>query len=73
MITLVLALFLIVGFLIADAVLDYIFVGIYALATTAILNNIISMAKHRKANYLGGVFLYLLMVIATALVQYIYF
>ena len=52
MIIVVLALFLIIGFMIAEAILDYVFIVVYALVATALVNNIIHMIrygiKHRK-------------------------
>ena len=76
MIIIVFALFLIAGFMVADAVLDYVFVAVYALAATAIINNIIHMIKyykkHRKlcTSDLSGSFLYLLMGIGAGLIRY---
>lgn len=79
MIFIVFALILIVGFMVVDAVMDYVFVVIYALATTAILNNIIHLIKYYKkqkklcTSDLTSSFWYLLMGVGTALVRYIWF
>lgn len=79
MIFIVFALFLIVGFMIVDAVMDYVFVVIYALAATAILNNIIHIfkyyKKHKKLCFsdLTSSFWYLLMGAGAAFVRYLWF
>lgn len=75
----VLALFLLVGFIVADAMIDYIFVIIYALAATAILNNFIHVLKYYKKHGklcisdLSSSFCYILMGVGIALVRYIWF
>ena len=48
MILIVFAIVLICGFMIADAVIDYIFVCLYALAAMAITNNIIHAVRYYK-------------------------
>ena len=48
MILIVFAIVLICGFIIADAVIDYIFVCVYALAAMAITNNIIHAVRYYK-------------------------
>ena len=79
MITIVLVLFLLIGFLVADAMIDYIFVILYALAATAVTNNIIHMIRYHKkhsvlcSSDIISSLLYLLMAAGTALVHYIYF
>ena len=79
MIFIVFALFLIVGFMIADAMLDYIFVIIYALAATAILNNIIHTIKYYKkhkklcSSDLSSSFWYILMGAGAAFVHWFWF
>lgn len=79
MITIVLVLFLLVGFIVADAMIDYIFVILYALAATAITNNMIHMIRYHKkhgalcTSDITSSLLYLLMAAGAALVHYIYF
>lgn len=72
MITIVLGLALLVGFIIAESMIDWLFIGLYALSAMAIVNNLISMAKGRKG-YGGSTFGYLLLGLGTAVVQYFYF
>lgn len=78
MILIVLALFLIVGFVIADAIVDYVFIAIYALAVTAIINNIIHMIKYRKkhgkfcTSDICSSFLYFMLGVGAALIHYIW-
>lgn len=48
MILIVFAIVLICGFMIADAVIDYIFACVYALAAMAITNNIIHAVRYYK-------------------------
>ena len=48
MLLIFLVLFLIVGFLIADAILDYIFVIVYALLATKLLDSLIHLIRYRK-------------------------
>lgn len=70
MILIVFAIVLICGFIIADAVIDYIFVCVYALAAMAITNNIIHAVRYYKKHGtvnpddVKGSILYLIMVIA---------
>ncbi len=65
MIIIVLGLALIIGFMVADAILDWVFIVVYALSGTAILNSLIHLFKyHRKYNEIdasdiGRIFLYL--------------
>lgn len=72
MITIVLVLALLVGFIIAESMIDWLFIGLYALSAIAIVNNLISMAKGRKG-YGGSTLRYLLLGLGTAVVQYYYF
>ena len=73
------AIAIIIGFLIADALMDYIFVVFYAFAATAILNDIISMIKHYKKHNevptddLGPVFLHLAIGIGTFFIHNTWF
>ena len=61
----VLGLALIIGFMVADAILDWAFIALYALSAMAILNSLIHLAKyHRKYNEMnssdiGRIFLFL--------------
>ena len=48
MIIIVLGLALIIGFIIADAILDWVFIAAYAFLGMAILNNIIHLSKYRR-------------------------
>ena len=65
MIIIVLGLALIIGFMVADAILDWIFIVVYALSATSILNSIIHLVKyHGKYNEIdtsdvGRIFLFL--------------
>lgn len=72
MITIVLALALLVGFIIVESMIDWLFISLYALSAMAIVNNLISMAKGRKG-YGGSTLGYLLLGLGTAVVQYYYF
>lgn len=72
MITIVLVLALLVGFIIAESMIDWLFIGLYGLSAMAIVNNLISMAKGRKG-YGGSTLGYLLLGLGTAVVQYYYF
>lgn len=78
MIAIVFFLFLITGFLIADSVIDYLFIAIYALAATAIINNLIHLYRYHKKhgkinqNDLSNSFWFLLMGIGAALVHAIW-
>lgn len=72
MITIVLVLALLVGFIIAESMIDWLFIGLYALSAMAIVNNLISMANGRKG-YGGSTLGYLLLGLGTAVVQYYYF
>ena len=75
MIIIVLALALIIGFMIADAILDWVFIGVYALLSMAILNNIIHLFKyHKKYNEIdtsdvGQIFLFLGIVAVVIVLQ----
>ena len=66
---------LIVGFIAADALIDYIFVIIYALAAVAIMNNIIHLIKYHKKHKaicsgdITSSLLYLLMATGAAVFQ----
>ncbi len=46
MIAIIFLLFLIAGFLIVDSIIDYLFFAVYALAATAIINNLIHLYKY---------------------------
>ena len=65
MIIIGLGLALIIGFMIADAILDWVFIAVYAFLGTAILNNIVHLSKYRKkyneiySGDIAGIFLYL--------------
>ena len=72
MITIILGVALLVGFIVAESVIDWLFIGLYALSAMAIVNNLISMAKGRKG-YGGSTLGYLLLGLGTAIVQYFYF
>ena len=75
MITIVFFLFLIVGFMIVDSVIDYLFIAIYALVATAIINNLVHMhkyyKKHEKTNRydLSNSFWFLLLGVGAAIVH----
>jgi len=78
MILAIFAIVLILGFMAADAMLDYIFVLVYALAAMSIANNIIHLIKyyrkHRKI-YSGDItssLLFLLMAVGLAVFQHIF-
>lgn len=76
MITIVFVLVLLVGFIVADAVLDYVFVIVYAFGITSILNNIFHLFKYYKKynkvcdGDIGGIILYIIMIAVAALVHY---
>lgn len=78
MILIVFAIVLILGFMAADAMLDYIFVFVYALAAMAITNNIIHLVKyHKKHNEIcssdiTSSLLYLLMAVGAAIFQHMF-
>ena len=70
MLIIVLVIVLICGFMIAEAIIDYIFVCLYALAAVAITNNIMHAVKYYKkhgtvdSGDVKSSILYLLMAIA---------
>lgn len=76
MIFVILGIVLILGFMAADAMLDYIFVFVYALAAMAITNNIIHLSRYYKKHSsictqdITSSLLYLLMAVGTLLFQY---
>lgn len=78
MIAAVFIIVLIIGFAAAGAMLDYIFVLIYALAAMAIMNNIIHLIKYHKkhgticSSDITNTLLYLLMVAGAALFQHVF-
>lgn len=47
-IIIIIALALICGFLVADAIVDYVFIAVYALMAVNILNNIKHLIRYRK-------------------------
>ncbi|MBQ7768221.1 MAG: hypothetical protein IJ403_05005 [Oscillospiraceae bacterium] len=65
MISIVLGIALIVGLMVADAILDWVFIALYTLSAMAILNSLIHLVKyHKKYNeidtyYIGRIFIYL--------------
>ena len=75
MIFVIFGIVLILGFMAADAMLDYIFVFVYALAAMVITNNIIHLAKYHKkhgsicSNDITSSLLYVLMAIGALLFQ----
>ena len=75
MIIIVLGLALIIGFMIADAILDWVFIALYALSAMAIINSLIHLVKyHRKYNEtdtsdIGRIFLYLVIVAVGVVLQ----
>ena len=78
MILIVFAIVLMVGFMAADAMLDYIFVFVYALAAMAITNNLIHLAKYHKkhgticSSDITSSLLYLLMAVGAAAFQHMF-
>lgn len=78
MIMIVLALALIIGFMVADAILDWVFIVVYALLGMAVLNNIVHLIKyHKKHNKIypsdiGYIFLYLGIVAVVITVQVLF-
>lgn len=62
---LLLALALIIGFLIAESILDWVFIAVYAFLGMAILNDIIHLFKYNKkynklnSSDIGRIFLHL--------------
>jgi len=75
MITIVLALALIIGFMVADAILDWVFIAVYALFAMAVLNNLIHLFKYCKKygeiNWedIGRIFLYIGIAVVVAILQ----
>lgn len=65
MIIIVIGLALIVGLMVAEAILDWVFIALYALAATAILNSVIHLVKYRRkydetdTSDIGRIFIYL--------------
>ena len=78
MILVVFAIVLILGFMAADAMLDYIFVFVYALAAMAITNNIIHLVKYHKkhgeicSSDITSSLLYLLGAVGVAVFQHMF-
>lgn len=78
MIFVIFGIVLILGFMAADAMLDYIFVFIYALAAMAITNNTIHLSRYYKkygsicSHDITGSLLYLLMALGALLVQHFF-
>ena len=78
MIIIVLVLALIIGFMTADAILDWVFIIVYALLGMSILNNIIHLFKyHRKHNKInasdiGKTFLFLGIVAIVIVLQVVF-
>ncbi len=79
MIVIVVVMFLIAGIIAADAVVDYVFLVLYALAVIAILNNLIHLVRCKKKHGkicgadIKSSLLYLLMGLATVVVHCIWF
>ena len=65
MIIIILGLALIIAFMVADAILDWVFIALYALSAVAVLNSLIHLVKyHKKYNEIdtsdiGRIILYL--------------
>lgn len=75
MILIVIGLILIIGFMVADAILDWIFIAVYALLATAALNSFVHLFKyHRKYARIDGadvghIFLYLFIAAIVVILQ----
>ena len=78
MIFVIFGIILILGFMVADAMLDYIFVFVYALAAMAITNNIIHLSRYYKkhgsicSHDITSSLLYLLMAVGALLFQHFF-
>ena len=78
MIIVVFVLVLILGLITAEALLDYVFAFVYALAAMAITNNIIHMVKYYRKNQsicsedIGNSLLYLLLAVGLFIVQCVF-
>lgn len=65
MIIIILGLALIIGFMVADAILDWVFIALYALSAVAVLNSLIHLVKYYKkyneidTSDIGRIILYL--------------
>lgn len=79
MILIVFAIVLICGFIIADAIIDYIFVCVYALAAMAITNNVIHAIRYYKkygtvdSGDVKASILYFMMAVATIIFHCMFF
>lgn len=72
MITIVIVIALLLGFIVAESMIDWIFIGLYGLSIMAVVNNLISVAKGRRG-YGGSTLRYLLLGLGAAIVQFLYF